>query len=335
MENNIKEISKQILDEINKSKSILLHCHPSPDPDSMGSALAMKFALEGLNKKVTVIKGDSEIPQAFMHFPGAKDILQKNFGEINIEDFDLFIILDSSTREMISGIKTPIFPLSIKSIVIDHHLTNTKYGDINFVDSDYPATSQMLFDLFKEWNIKIDYSIALNLFMGIYTDTGGFKYQLTDYRTLEIVSELAKIAPDYHKTIFIMENSENKESIYFKALALNSIKTYFNDNIAVSMVSNDDLKSKNIDINLISVHDVSNILKSVIGWNIGISMVEVKPNIVKISLRTRDSDKYNVSLLAKALGGGGHTAAAGAVLSMPLEQALSKVVETAKLLYNL
>jgi nanoRNase/pAp phosphatase (c-di-AMP/oligoRNAs hydrolase) len=90
MTKNIKELAPKVLEYINNSKSILLHCHPSPDPDSVGSVLAMKFVLESLNKKVTVIKGDSDIPEAFSHFPGFSDIVQKNYFEINKQDFDLF-----------------------------------------------------------------------------------------------------------------------------------------------------------------------------------------------------------------------------------------------------
>src|SRR4051812_38019854 len=98
----IKEQAPIILAEIKKAKSILLHCHPSPDPDSVGSALAMKFALEGLGKKVTVIKGDSDIPEAFNHFPGALEIMAKNFFEIDLSQFDIFIVQDSASIEMIS-----------------------------------------------------------------------------------------------------------------------------------------------------------------------------------------------------------------------------------------
>ncbi len=335
MKENINEISKEILSEINKSKRILLHCHPLPDPDSVCSVLAMKFALQSLDKEVTVIRGDSEIPMSFMHFPGVKDIVKKNLGEIDLNNFDLFLILDSGSPEMISRIKTPTFPLSIKSIVIDHHLTNTKYANINLVDSSYPATCQIIFDLLKNWGIEITPSIALNLFIGMYTDTGAFKYPPSNYRTLEIASNLAKIAPDYEKALFIMENSQTKESIYFQAIAFNSVKTFLNDNIAIATVSNEDLVKNKIPEECIRGISISNILKSVIGWNIGVSIIENEPGVLKLSFRTRDIEKYDVSKIAKALGGGGHKGAAAAILHMPLEQAISKVVETAKVLYNL
>ena len=92
---------------------------------------------------------------------------------------------------------------------------------------------------------------------------------------------------------------------------------------------------KNISIKAVSGNDISNTLKSVIGWNLGVLITEAEPNKVKVSFRTRDSKIYNVSELAVALGGGGHKDAAGAVLFMPFVEAKELVVKKIKELYNL
>ncbi len=331
----IKEKAPLILAEIKKASSVLLHCHPLPDPDSTCSALAMKFALEQMGKKATVIRGDSEIPRGFAHFPGIGSIVDKDFSEVGLNDFDLFISLDSGSRNMVSQEKPPVFPLPIKTIVIDHHATNGNYGEINLVDVSSPATAFILFQLIKLWEVAITPEIAANLFIGIYTDTGGFKYPPTDWRVLKAASELAHTAPDFTDTIFTMENSLSKEAIYFQAIALNSIETFLDDNLAMSSVSNRDLVRKKIPEDCIRGISISNILKSVVGWNIGASLIERKPKEIKVSFRTRDSDKYDVSKLASALGGGGHRAAAAAVLNMSLEDAKKAVVSKAKELYNL
>lgn len=336
MTKNIKELAPKVLEYINNSKSILLHCHPSPDPDSVGSVLAMKFALESLNKKVTVIKGDSDIPEAFSHFPGFNDIVQKNYFEINKQDFDLFLILDSGSVNMVS-MKDEVKFENMKTVVIDHHFSNKGFGDFSLIDSSYTSTGEMLFDIFKCWNIEIDHNIAVNLFIGMYTDTGGFKYEAVTINTYEIAANLVRIAPDFHKYLFIMENSNKPEDLRFQGLALSSITNYLNDNIAISAIPLNKLKENNL-LNAnqkMSLHSISNMLKSVIGWNIGISMIELEPNIVKISFRTRDSDVFDVSKIAVALGGGGHKAAAGATLKMSCDDAVKKVVETAKIIYNL
>lgn len=331
----IKEKSTLILSEIQKADRILLHCHPLPDPDSLCSALAMKSGLEQLGKKTTVIRGDSEIPKGFEHFPGVSGVVNKSFSEVELNDFDLFISLDSGSKNMISQDNPPVFPLPIRVVVIDHHATNANYGDINLVDVSSPSTAFVIFQLFKLWDIKIDHDIALNLFMGIYTDTGGFKYPPTDHRVIMAVGELAQIAPDFTNAIFTMENSQSKETIYFQALALSSIETFFDDTVAISTVSNSDMIRKGIPDECIRGISISNILKSVEGWNIGVSMIERKPHDIKVSFRTRDRDKYDVSKIAEAIGGGGHKAAAAAVMNMSLDDAKKLVVDKIKEIYNL
>ncbi|OHA16433.1 MAG: hypothetical protein A3C79_02310 [Candidatus Taylorbacteria bacterium RIFCSPHIGHO2_02_FULL_45_28] len=330
-----KEKAPLILAEIKKATSVLLHCHPLPDPDSTGSAMAMKFALEQMGKKATVIQGDSAIPRAFQHFPGVLGIVKKKFSEVDLKDFDLFISIDSGSLNMISQEHPPNLPMPIETIVIDHHATNDQYGDINLVDVSAPAAAFILFQLFDMWDVSITYDMAVNLFMGIYTDTGGFKYAPTDYRVIGAAAELARLAPNFTEVIFSMENSRTKEALYFQAMALSSIETFLEDNIAIATVSYRNLVDKKIPEECIRGISISDILKSVVGWNVGISLIERQPHEIKVSLRTRDKDIFDVSRLAAVLGGGGHRAAAAAVLKMSMTDAKKLVVEKAKELYNL
>ena len=330
----IKTNAPIILAEIKKAQSILLHCHPSPDPDSVGSALAMKLALEQLGKKVTLIKGDSDIPKAF-EFPGVETIVQKNFFETNIQEFDLFIILDSGSPEMISSKDKIVFPDSLTTIVIDHHASNIGYGKINCIDSSYPATAQILFDLFKEIGVRLNHDIALNLFMGIYTDTGGFRYNSVTADTFRIATDLVSLAPDFTKTISIMDNSKRKESLVFEGIALSSMKTFFDGKFAIASVNYEELEKNNIVEGDISTGYISSKIKSIIGVDASATLIESKPKIVKVSFRTRDQEKYDVSKLAVALGGGGHKGASGAKLNMTMSEAIDLVVKTAKEIYNL
>lgn len=330
----VKNSAPLILAEINKAKKILLHCHPSPDPDSVGSALAMKFALEGMDKNVTVIQGDNEIPKAF-DFPGVQTIIKKSYGEIDVTQFDLFIAVDSSSKGMISYKDEIVFPDSMRIVVIDHHISNLNYGHINCVDSLYPSAAQLIFDLLREMNVKLTHDIALNLFMGMYSDTGGFKYGRVNSDTFKIVAELVELAPEFTKTIFTMENSNSKGTLAFEGLALSSLKEFCNGNLAIASVTNKQIIDNNIDKDNISAHKIVNDIKSVEGYNISVCMTEIDPGIVKMGLRTRDADKYDVSKLAVALGGGGHKDAAGVRLNMTIPEAINKVVETAKVIYNL
>ena len=331
----VKKNAPIILNEIKNSNNILLHCHPSPDPDSVGSALAMKFAIESLGKKVTLIKGDSDIPEAFK-FPGVETIVKKSYKEIDINEFDLFIIQDCGDKGMITiGGRSIEFPDTLTTIVIDHHLSNIGYGDINCIDSTYPATAQLLFDLFNEMRIKITHDIAANLYIGIYTDTGAFRYWPSTSESLRIASELSAIAPDVKDIIFTMENSNTKEKLLFDGLALSSLKVFCDGQLAIISVTKDQLVDNDIKEGDYSASDLANTVKSVIGFNIAASLVEKEKGQVKISMRTRDANQFDISKLATALGGGGHKAAGGAHLNMTISEAIDKVVETTKIIYNL
>lgn len=331
----VKKKASAIFYEISQAKSILLHCHPMPDPDSVASALALKLALEGVGKKVTLIRGDSLIVAAFRSFPGIETIVEKNFTEINQADFDLFIILDSSSPNMISAKGPVLFAENLQTLVIDHHASNAGFAKLNLVDTSSPATAFIIFQLLKLWKINISREIALNLFMGMYTDTGGLKYPPTDYRVFLAAAECVMLAPDYTELIFTMENSASREAIDFEALAFSSVETFCSNSVAIASVSYEQMQKKSISLKSISGHEIANKLKSVIGWNIGLLMIEMEPQKTKVSLRCRDPKIYDLSRVALALGGGGHKAAAGLTLACSLDEAKKIVVEKIKEVYNL
>lgn len=332
---NIAEMGPLLLAEIKKSQSILLCCHTSPDPDSVGSALAMKFVLEGLGKKVTVIKGDSMIPQAFMHFPGAASIVAKNFSEVDLKEFDLFISLDSGSTDQISRIKPVAFPLPIRSIVIDHHGSNIGYADMNLVVDHAPATGEVIYRLLNEWGIEVTPDIAANLFIAIYTDTQGLKTEVVRPEIFEVMAILSKKVSNISDLISKVENSETPQTLALYGMAISSIKTFLDNKIAVASVSYDGLVKCGIDDIRMSTSFISQLMKIVLGWKVLVTIMETVPGKVKCSLRTNDVDKYPVDVLAVALGGGGHRGASGIKLDASPEEAQKLIVAKAKELYNL
>jgi len=328
MSKEITKTAQEILKAINGAKSVLLHCHPFADPDSIGSVLAMTMVLRNMGIKVTPIMGDSEYPANLMSLPKHDLIVPKNFTQINLNDFDVFIILDSSNSNQITQLAEVVFPKGLKTIVIDHHVTNQKFGDINLVEDKCSSTCEVLFGLFKEWNIKINKDIALCLFIGIYADTGGFKYQSTTADTLLAGSELARINSGFPEVIFEMENNKNAQEIEFTGLALSSLRKYFSGRVVMAAVPFSDIEKCGISKENTQV-GIANTLRSVVGWDIGVNLVETEPSVVTINLRTRDSDRYDVSLVAKAVGkGGGHKAAAGTTINEPFEKAIQMLLVT-------
>lgn len=326
-------MNKKIWSEIKKAKNILLTLHPSPDGDSIGSNLALFHVLTKMGKKVTLLGGDSEFPKNFSTLPGTDNILSKNFLQINQNDFDLFIIADIASPQLISRQGEINFNKDLKTIIIDHHKSNPKFADINLVDSKIPATCQLIYNLLQDNHIKITKEVAACLFVGIYTDTGGFKYVNTTYKTFLAVANLSKINPNFDKFIFEIENNDHPDRLKFLSLILGSIKTYFSGKVAIASLDFETIKESDINNSVINGSEVASLVKSITGWDIGISMIEYRPNYIKISFRTRDASKYDLTKISTSVGGGGHIAAAGATINGSLSEAIDIILKNLKLVY--
>lgn len=329
----IKEKAPIILAEIKKANSILMHCHPSPDPDSVGSVLAMKFALEKLGKNATIIKGDSDIPEAFMHLPGAKEIVSQNYFEPDLSQFDLFLIQDTAALNMISKKGEIVFPKNLKTIVIDHHKSNDIKADISLVEYNYPATAQILADLFLEWNVEFDENIAKNLFVGLYTDTK-FKYAGVNSHTFEIATLLTKYFPRVDALIDPIDNSNTPNMILLRGIGFSRIELFCNGHFAISSIPYSEISMHNITKDDIRPSDISAELLGVKGWYFCVCLIEEEPNYIRASFRSQDGVKYDVSLLAATIGGGGHRAASGAAIKISLDEVKRILVKKAEEMYN-
>lgn len=328
----------KILNKIRKSQNVLLCLHTSPDGDSVGACLAFYQYLKHLKKNVTLISGDSKLPINYKTLPFSQNIIEKNIFQTNLKDFDLFITLDTASPDQISKLGKINFPKSLYIINIDHHLSNKKYGHINFINKNIASTCEVVYKLFEIWTrsggLKIDKNIAACLISGIYDDCQ-FKYEKVTYKTFEIASKLAKINPQFYKYLFEIDNNNSPEKIKFMGVALSNINNYFNSQVAISEIPFEIMEQYRFPASTSENTDINNILKSVVGWNIGINFFEYQKDKIKVGFRTRDAFKYDLTKIAKALGGGGHMSAAGANLNMPFTDAKDLLLQTLKKVYNL
>ena len=300
---------------IDQAKRILLHFHPRPDPDSVGSALAMSYALKGLGKQVTVISGDSPKPDFLPFLPGGEAVLDQDFATLDWSAFDLFIVLDSGGWSRVSELPDFKLPANLVTLVIDHHQSTTPFAQYNLLKPDASSTSEILFDLFHEWQIKLTPEIAICLLVGIWGDTGSFKYPNTTSHTLTAAAELVKAAPEFWRTIDALENNQSYEQQLARGLGLAQAERLFDGALILTTLSRADLAARGLEQMAGAGNSLAPILRSIAGCQIAISLIEESPGVIKMSARSRDGQKYDVSKLAVALGGGGHRAAAGATLA--------------------
>lgn len=326
-------VSKQILEEVTKAKSILLHLHPSPDNDSIGSSFALYHVLAGMGKKVTIISGDSTPRAVFAYVPGFEKLTHKNYSEIDTREYDLFLIADSGSAGQISSKSDVVFPKTMKTVCVDHHASNVGFADINLIDDRSPAAAQVVYYMIKEWGVEISRDAALCLMLGLYGDTGGFRYPLTSSATFKAATELSHIAPHYTLLIANIEEHCRPQEIKLLSMALAKIQTLYSGKILVSALSKKELNGAGITVADTQLHRIPETMRSIDGCEISICLLETEIGKVKVGFRSKISDAYDTSLIALELKGGGHRTSSGARISGTIEEAEEKVLSAVRKFY--
>ena len=177
-----------ILSEIKKANNIVILTHETPDGDAIGSSLDTLLALKSLGKTADVII--PEYSRLFNFLPGAKEIKK----ETAIEKYDLAIALDCADVKRLEN--NELFENAKFGISIDHHGSNTMYGDLNYVNPVAPACCEILIAIFQYFQIDITKDIGTCLLTGIITDTGGFRHAGITPETFEFTAELLRKGVD-------------------------------------------------------------------------------------------------------------------------------------------
>lgn len=319
--------SLKILEAIKKSNNILINVHRNPDLDSIGSATALYQALKKMGKKVTLVC-PHEIPENFRFLKGAysvKTIDFKEWADTEVRPYDLFLILDSGSYDIVTGSKEIKLP-DIKKIVIDHHKTNN-FSDVKtrLLDEKASATAEIVYRLFSDWNFNIDKNIATSLFSGIAGDTVFFKYSKNTKSTFKIVSNLLELGADKNKLIDQAFDSFDFDLVRMIGEFLSNLKkesspagkfVYSIINYETFVKFGKNRRARETVANLFA--------RSVKGFDFGFMAVEYEKGKFAVSFRSKKTD---VSAIAKKLGGGGHKNAAGATIYANIDQVINKIKE--------
>jgi phosphoesterase RecJ-like protein len=311
-------LSKSILSEIKKADNILINVHRNPDLDSVGSATALYQALIKLGKKATLIC-PHEVPENFKFLNGADEILRIDFSSFNFSPYNLFLILDSGSFDIVTGDKEVTLPNTPK-IIIDHHQTNnwTSYL-LKLLDIEASSTAEVVYQLFLDWSLPIDQMMATSIFAGISSDTVFFKYEKNAKKTFKIAAELLDLGADKDK---IVERSFDSFDLGLVRLIGEFLtKIQVGDGYIYSILDNKtfikfggERGAREIVANLFG--------RSVKGFDFGIMAVEYEKDKFAVSFRSKSTD---VSIIAEKFGGGGHKNAAGATIFGTIDQVIDKI----------
>lgn len=309
------------IDEILKgAKKVLVASHENPDPDAIGSVLALHCFFKEQNKISFPYLPDS--PPKYLNFlPGFFEI--KN--EINDFQPDILFCLDYGDFRRL---KLPNLLQPKNLITLDHHVGGDQRGEIKVIESNISSTAEIIYLLMKELGININKSIATCLLTGIISDSGGLRHSSTSSRTFKIASELFSLGVNYnqilHRTLSLDTFLEISKTL---GKALTRIKFDKKNRLAYSWLSFKDLQPVSKKILFSDLAGIANLISIASPVNFGLFLVEYEPRKIKGSLRSGFSGERRVNELAKAMGGGGHPYAAGFKQEGTIEEVLKKVLD--------
>ncbi len=316
----INKVIKCIRDK--KNKKFLISAHKNLEGDAIGSMLAMAELLKQAGKKVALLSPE-DIPDVYKFLPGsAKVRLRSSLKNI---DYDVACLLDCTGIERIGAVKRGICPGRL-ILNIDHHISNTYFGTINWVEPYMSSSGEQVYHLFKKMGIPLTKRAALYIYIAILTDTGSFRYSNTTEVTHRIVAELMQhgIDPaDIYRKIY---EGADVSSLTLLASALSTLNTTHNGEIAWVHVSRAMFRKNKASVE--DTQDFVNFPRSIKGVKIALAFREAGKGFIKVSFRSNDD--VDVNKLAKEFNGGGHPSASGCVLKGAISKVEKAVVSRAK-----
>jgi phosphoesterase RecJ-like protein len=300
---------------VNAASSILAVTHLNPDGDAIGSLLGLVNALRERGKNVVAVV-DGGVPEFLQYIPGQETVLSK----LESGDWELMISLDSSDNERTGEAGVYGRAHSGKIINLDHHPTNTLFGDIYLVMPEAVSAAEIVYRWLEYMQHPLSRDVALPLLTGMVTDTMGFRTSNVRAETLGIVQQLMAAGASLTEVMARTLMSTPYSTVELWKRSLPSAQL---DGAVISAdVRQQDLQAAHIleatDAGLVSF------LNTVDEAMIAVVFKELADGRVEISLRSKPG--FDVGSVAFSLGGGGHKQASGATIAGPLEAARLRVL---------
>jgi phosphoesterase RecJ-like protein len=319
----MRETFKELKHFINNHDALAVVCHKRPDGDALGSICAIMEFLEKSGRPYSAYCFNAP-PANFNYLPRAEKIMSDK-NAFNFADFDLIITLDcgdlkrTKLTDEIAGRNADQFIINI-----DHHPTSPTgrqeiddFADLEIKIPASASTSELVYNFFRANKIKINKNMANCLLTGISADTGNFIFPATSDKTVKISSEMLILGANLPQ---IIENTWRNKSlaglkIWGKAMANLQINKKYN--FAFTILTRENIEAAGVGED--ELEGIANFLSNLHEAKAVMLLTEKTDGLIKGSLRSADNG-VDVSRLARALGGGGHTKAAGFVMEGKLEQ---------------
>lgn len=302
---------------IQTGQSFLVVAHKSVDADAYGSSLAMYFSLLNIGKNVEII---NELPPtSLFSWLWVHDLVRP---EIIAKRFDAILICDCGDAHRVGKPleeyrdifeNTPI-------INIDHHASNPLFGMYNLVDIEASSTCEIICDLLRKMDVKINEQIATLLLFGMIGDTNCFKNSIRPH-TFEVTGELLSLGADYDQIIFEMYRRERRNYLELYGHILSNLIVLQWGKIIGGIITQELFKQYDILENDFGRQFINEILAAIDNTDFVFLIKELESGENKIGFRSR-TDECNVSKIAEKFGGGWHIRASGATTILSSEEVI-------------
>lgn len=314
MVNCMKYIDAAQTAEMLKSKdNILILTHYHPDGDTLGSAFALCRALRKLGKRARVHNEEAINPKFSFLW---EDMEQQDFEE------DFVMSVDVAAAELL-GEKTQARYADKITLAIDHHSSNSLDVPYIYLEGDSAANAELIMLVIDELGVEIDALTAGCIYTGVSTDTGCFRYGNVTRRSFQIAGRMLDLGADLYNINIKMFETKTKGMIKIEEMVLNSVEYAFGGKCAMVTITQDMFKQTGTTEN--DCEAISSLPRQIEGVLVGITIKERKNGMFKASVRSRAP--VNSANICIALGGGGHSEAAGCRFDGTLERFKEKLLE--------
>lgn len=317
----MNEYKDRFLELVNNSKTIFISSHVSVDGDNLGSITALLNFLRDMGKDAYVLKSDI-IPESYNFLPSIDDIVL--YKDLN-KNADLYITLDCADLDRL-GDNKEIFLNTEKKMVIDHHITNCGYGDLNIVEPDISSTCEILADILFRTDKKISRDVATSLYTGISTDTGRFLYTNVSPETFEIAKKLMILGADTETININLFQSRPMRKLKILQRGIEKMNACLDGKLTYTIITQNDLKETGAFI--YDLDEIVNFIRDTEGVLASFIVKEQETNLYKVSLRSKGD--LNVSKIAQKFGGGGHVNASGLTYHGEIDDIVKSLVKEIK-----
>jgi bifunctional oligoribonuclease and PAP phosphatase NrnA len=262
------------------------------------------------------------LPQMYEFLPGFNEILEE---PPHGSDALLAFFFDSGNLER-SGSSVKQIAAHATIVNIDHHPSNSRFGDLNVIDPDAAAVGQMVMDMLDHFSYPITPTIATNLYVALLTDTGGFRHENTTPRALEDAARLARLGADPGSIATLVYKTRPETTLKLSGMALATMRVELEGRLAWAKVTRRMLREAGAV--MAESEGIIDTLNSIAGLELAILFKEVHGELTKISVRSRGA--VDAAAMCAGFGGGGHIRAAGAEIQKPMEETIRLVLAAAK-----